>query len=108
MCTYIYRILSEEIRFVLPDAFCSIIPPTFEQDVVVASARNIRQMPGCEESRSSTFARDVTLFFHFEASRSEQSTLIVDAGNERSVAKRILEIKQNSTCDGRKNSIAKL
>jgi len=52
---------------------------------------------GGVKNRSSIFAQDVASFFHFEASSREQSTLIVDARNEGSVAKGISEIKQNST-----------
>jgi len=80
---YIYIIYSfGRNSLVLFDAFCFIISSTFEQDVVT-SARNIRQMPR-EEPRSSTFARNLIL--SFQASKSEQSTLIADARNESSVA----------------------
>lgn len=87
------------------DVFCSIIPPALEEEgivrrrrrcLVVASARNIRQMPRRSEESVVHFCARRYLLLSF---RSEQPTLIADAGNERSVAKRIPEIKQDSACE---------
>jgi len=91
----------EEFALCSPfDAFCSIVPLTLEQAIWrcrcrrVASVKNIRQMPRESEESVVHFCARRCLVLSF---RGEQSTLIVGAENEKSVAKKIPKVKRDST-----------
>lgn len=106
LCARIRNSFGKEFALCSPfGAFCSIVPSILEQGIRrrrcrrVASAREI--LDRCHErvkdsSVVRTFVRqDVAVVLSF---RGERSTLIADAGNEKSqIAKKISDIKRDST-----------